>query len=207
MKAEILNIEDLLNKIRLCDDQKSFEILFNHYFDKLYRVAFSIIKKHEIAEEVVEDVFFKFWQMKDRYPFIKSLDSYLFVATKNGAYDYLKKNNKYTLDLHEQHADVLCHFISPERSYLVEELKEQIEQAVNNLPPKCRKVFELIRQDGLTHKLAAETLGVSVKTIENQMTIAIKKIAKELESYLYQTEEVPYTKLATVLLFCFLGII
>ena len=202
LKAKILNIEILLDKIRLSDDQRSFEVIFRHYFDKLYHTAFSIVKKHEIAEEIVEDVFFKFWQKKDRYPFIKNLDTYLYVATKNGAYDYLKKHKRYTLAPQDQHLDDLFHFVSPEQLYLLEELKEQIDLAINNLPSKCRSVFELIRRDGLTNKQAAQTLGVSVKTVENQMTIAIKKIAKHLESYLYQEEAPPFlhTRMATVLL-------
>ena len=58
LKAKILNIEILLDKIRLSDDQRSFEVIFHHYFDKLYHTAFSIVKKHEKAEEIVEDVFF-----------------------------------------------------------------------------------------------------------------------------------------------------
>ncbi|MDN5211386.1 RNA polymerase sigma-70 factor [Fulvivirgaceae bacterium BMA12] len=204
-KAEALS--DLLRKIRMSNDERSFEIVFHHYFDKLFRIAFSIVKKHEIAEEVVEDVLFKFWQMKDGYPFIKNLDSYLFAATKNGAYDHLKKNAKYTLVPHDQYSDTLCHFLSPERSYLVEELKEQIEQAVSNLPPKCRMIFELSRHKGQTNKLTAETLGVSVKTVENQMTIAIKKIAKELKAYLHQADEVPYSRMTMTLIFGLLGFI
>lgn len=207
LKAETLDIKDLLNKIHLYDDQKSFEIVFHHYFDRLYRVAFSIVKRHEIAEEIVEDVFFKFWQMKDRYALIKNLDNYLFVATKNGAYDYLKMNAKNTWSVPNKQTHVLCHFISPERSYLVEELREQIEHAVNGLPPKCRRIFEMVRHEGLSNKLTAEKLGVSVKTVENQMTIAIKKIAKELEPYLYEAHELPYSQIIMALLFCLFVII
>ena len=205
--AGTLNIEDLLDKIRLTDDRRSFEILFNHYFDKIYKVALSIVRRHEIAEEIVEDVFFKFWQKKERYHFIKDLDAYLYVAAKNGAYDYLKKTAKRTFDSHEQHHNALCHFISPERNYLIEELKEQIDQAVTALPPRCRQVFELIRYEGLTHKKTAETLGVSIKTVENQMTLAIKKITQGLEAYLHSSEKIPYMSLAVVLFIYFLEIL
>ena len=205
MKSDTLNIEDLLNKIRLTDDRRSFEILFQHYFNKVYKVALSIVRRHEIAEEIVEDVFFKFWQKKESYPLIKDLDAYLYVAAKNGAYDYLKKTAKYRLDSHEHHVDALSHVISPERSYLIEELKDQINRAVGSLPPRCRQVFELIRYEGLTHREAAETLGVSIKTIENQMTLAIKKITRELEVYLRNSEKVPYKSLAIILFLYFLG--
>jgi RNA polymerase sigma-70 factor (ECF subfamily) len=160
------------------------------YFDKIFRVAISIIKDTEQAEEIVEDVFFNFWQIRARYAEIRSVDNYLFISAKNLSLHYLKKNRGFLR--------ITDHIINtrstdghdPERVYLTDELEQYLDNAVEKLPPKCKEIFKLVRLQGLKYKEVAKLLGLSVKTIENQIAIALKKLHADLDLY-YKEKERP----------------
>jgi RNA polymerase sigma-70 factor (ECF subfamily) len=170
------------------DDQHAFKELFDIYFDKIFKVALSIIKDSDLAEEIAEDVFFNFWQMRRRYPEIRSVDNYLFISAKNLSLHYLKKNKgflKITSDIiHEKTTE--AH--DPEKVFLTGELEDYLDRAVEKLPPKCKEIFKLVRLRGLKYKEVAKLLEISVKTVENQIAIALKKLHAELDLYYFERE-------------------
>ena len=197
LKKELLDIDLLLDRIHLFGDQRSFDKLFHHYYPRLFHSVLLLVKKPEIAEEIVEDVFFKLWQKKSGYKAIKNLDTYLYVAAKNSAYNYLKKASKIRYDVvWDDHLELTDQWATPEQLVLIRELKENIDKAVNNLPERCKMIFQLVREEGLSYKETALRLNISPKTVENQLAIAVKKIAEELEPYLADERVAPHVKLA-----------
>lgn len=178
-----LHIELLSKKISQNSDQQAFKELYLIYFDRLYKFAFSILHSSEFAEEAVNDVFLNIWQKRSSLKNIESLKNYLFISTKNTSFNYLSKFRKErntTLD------DVLVRFeadeLTPETAYFTNEVRMEIEQAINQLPPKTKLVFQMAKIEGLKYKEIAEILSISVNTIDNHIATAIKKLSVVLKN-------------------------
>lgn len=178
------HIELLSKKIGQHSDQQAFKELYLIYFDRLYKFAFSILHSAEFAEEAVNDVFLNIWQKRNRLKTIENLSNYLYISTKNTSFNYLSKFRKErntTLD------EVLVRFevdeLTPETAYFTAEVRTEIEQAINQLPPKTKLVFQMAKVDGLKYKEIAEILDISVNTIDNHIATAIKKLSVTLRSF------------------------
>lgn len=181
-------------------DQNAFEELFNLYYTWLHSVAISIVRRREDAEEIVQDVFLKLWEIREGFSRIKNLETFLYTATKNKSYDHYKKHSKVHLVEFEKNWKEKDFIISPEDAYLYQELQTRYSKAVKALPPKCREVFLLIREKGYSYKQAADVLEISHKTVENHLSTAIKKIRDELNDYM-STSKVEQAK--KLFLLCF----
>ena len=164
------------------EDESALEELFNTHSKWVYTTAFSIVKDQGLEEEIVEDVFFKIWQNRKNSSSIVKLESYLFVCTKNLCLDHIRKRgNKHFISLDDQ---MLNHYeMGPDQIYELDELKVLVELSVTKLPLRCKSIFELVRNRGLSYKEAARILSLTPKTIENQLRIATKKIFLDLEPY------------------------
>jgi len=174
---------DLLNRISKYADEKAFEEIFLRYNEWLFSVARTIVHSNETAEEIIEDVFFKLWQIKDRYFEINNLESYLYVSVKNLSYDYLRKSSKYryTEIVENEIKEIIS---SPDEIYLIKELRAQIDVAIDKLPNRCKEIFQMVRMERLSYKETAQLLKISPKTVENQLRIATQKIMESLHDYL-----------------------
>lgn len=164
------------------DDQTAFDELFNFYFPGLVSFASNILKDRQQAEELVEDVFVKLWQNRKTMVSIKSPSHYIYTAVKYTALSALKKKN--TIFYEDYSDDTELTYSSPESDYISNENIALINEAINQLPPKCRLIFRLIKEEGLKYDEAARLLQLSVKTIESQMTIAIKKLTDTIQEML-----------------------
>ncbi|MBT2558602.1 RNA polymerase sigma-70 factor [Hymenobacter sp. ISL-91] len=185
MEAALPPTALLVHRIATADDRRAFGELFNFYHPRLLKFSLLYVKSRELAEEVVSDVFFKIWQKRATLPEVKNLDSYLYISIKNQSLNYLQKaENQPTVALDDLPAHLTVETLTPERTLLVSELQAEIHRAVEKLPPQCKIIFKLIREDGLKYKQVAEILGISVKTIEVQIGIAIKKISADLQAHL-----------------------
>ncbi|MBX5438347.1 MAG: RNA polymerase sigma-70 factor [Thermoflavifilum sp.] len=162
-------------------DEEAYRALFFHAYTPLYHFAFSIIKSHEAAEEIVSDVLFKVWQQRSRLVKVEQLKLYLYVAIKNTALNYQTRTRRNLLErLEDCPPDLLSSAPSPEELYLTVEMQRRIQLAIQQLPPRCRVIYQLVKENGLKHKEVAVLLGISQKTVEAQMGIALKKIADAL---------------------------
>lgn len=164
-------------------DESAFKEFFNYYHPRLYGYALTMIQSHNPSEEVVSDVFMKVWTGRKRLSSIENVNHYMFRAVKNQALNYLEKRKLETVDLDQVQDNKIGDFIQPDLSVLNRELADQIQSAIESLPPRSKLIFGLIRIDGMKYKEVAEHLDLSVKTVENQMTIAIKKLREELSPY------------------------
>lgn len=166
-------------------DEQAFRVFFEHYYPRLYGYALTFLNSHSQSEESVADVFMKVWRNKKNIVVIKNIDHYMFRAVKNQALNYLKRKSLITVKLDEVDFEASDFFIQQDPSILDNELAIQIQTAINSLPPRSRLIFGLIRQDRLKYKEVAEQLDLSVRTVENQMNIALKKIRKKINPYLH----------------------
>lgn len=172
----------LLRRMSDHDDERALEDLFNTHSKWLYTIAFGIVKDQGLAEEIIEDVFFKLWQNRSNPAPIENLESFLFVCAKNLSYDHIRKRgNRHFISLDEQMLNQ--HEMGPDQIYELNELKELIELSVKKLPPRCKSIFEFVRGHGYSYKKAAQMLNLTPKTVENQLRIATKKIHLDLEQY------------------------
>jgi len=177
------HIDSLCKKICQNSDQQAFKELYLVYFDKLYKFAFSILHSTEFAEEAVNDVFLNIWQKRKNLKTINNLTNYLYTSTKNTSFNYLSKFRK---ERNTSLDDVLVRFeveeLTPETAFFTAEVRSEIEQAINQLPPKTKLVFQMAKVEGLKYKEIAEILNISVNTIDNHVATAIKKLGHTLKN-------------------------
>ncbi len=170
-------------------DAPTFEKLYLLLYKDLYRFAFSIIKSRHIAEEIVSDIFVQLWKKRASIGEIKNLRVFLYVAVKNLSLTYLYKAKKQKVSWIEEYANGAEIQLTTNNSddiLIAKELSQNLQRAIRNLPDKCKAVFKLVKEDGLKYAEAAKVLNLSVKTIENQMGIALKKIANAIRKTEFQ---------------------
>ncbi len=160
------------------NDELAFEKVYRQYFIRLFRFCFSIVHQKEAAEEIVNDVFLYLWKRRDQSGDIRNLEVYLYIATKNLSLNYLRDNHfLHVVDISEQVGQYIKLEVTPGSMMESAETIRQMQKAIDELPPRCKLIFKLIKEDGLKYKDVAALLNISVKTVEAQLAIAMKKIA------------------------------
>jgi RNA polymerase sigma-70 factor (ECF subfamily) len=173
------HIRRLLTAIALNNDQAAYKELFILLHSRLKQFAYSILKSTEESEELVSDLFIRIWEKRDQLTTIESPLLYFYTTAKNLAFTRLNKQKRQqSLSAEDWLVQMNSIYFDPEQLMMTEEMVRQIKQAVNDLPPRCRIIFKLIKEDGLKYKEVAELLHLSVKTIEAQMAIALRRIGK-----------------------------
>jgi RNA polymerase sigma-70 factor (family 1) len=169
----------LFERMSLSDDEGALSELHDLYFYRLYKLCYSIIGNKETAEEITNDVFISIWQKKHLLPKVSNPELYLLKCARNKAFGYLRKPR------HETSEDNLHDFcieweISPEQILISSEMVRHINAAIDSLPPKCKLIFLFVKEGNLKYREVAELLNLSVKTVETQMRIALKKIGNSV---------------------------
>lgn len=174
-------IQELQKRIALFEDMKAYRELYDLLFFNLHRFSYGFVKSNETAEEIVSDVFIKVWQMRARLTEINNLKEYVYIITKNFSLNYLTKNYKNkTISLDEIEFETIVEVKTPEDLYITADTVNYVRHVIGELPPKCKIIFQLIKEDGLQYKEVASILNLSVFTVRNQLAIAIKKICESL---------------------------
>jgi RNA polymerase sigma-70 factor, ECF subfamily len=149
---------------------KEFRQLFETNYNNLCRAAYRIVLEKESAREIVQEVFIELWK-KDNWQHIESLKAYLYVAVYNRSLSELKKRKPF---LSEE--AIASRYVTDHHQMEANELEKIITRGIDSLPDECKKIFLLSREEELTYKEIARLLGLSVKTVERQMGIALKKL-------------------------------
>lgn len=177
-------ISALQNRVANYDDQHALEKLYLYFYPRLHRFGKSLVKAAEIAEELVEDVFIRLWEKRAGLTDVRNLQVYLYVAVRNRALNYLDWKSKDIVAYFEAYpCDAASSNDSPDHLLITREMSVRISQAVETLPPKCKIIFKLVREEGLKYREVADILGISSRTVDTQMTIALKKIASAITLY------------------------
>lgn len=160
---------------------QEFEQLFKTHFPGLYTYAYTILRDSHLAEEVVQEVFAKFFIRAQRIRITTSLESYLYRSVYNESVNYQKhqkaKANYRKFILHRQDPGS-----PPQDSGDYLELEAKLQLALEELPEQCRTIFQLSRFEELKYREIAERLGLSIKTVENQLSKALRIMRKRLKS-------------------------
>lgn len=158
-------------------DRMAFEALFRAHYRPLCAFAAGYVKNMDKAEDLVQDLFFRLWLDREKVSITTSLKAYLFASVRNRCLNALKAQGR-AQALNEDADDR-----AEERELSEDEHAERIarvQAAIEMLPEERRKVFKLSRYEGLKYHEIAERLGISVKTVENQMGKALKSLREEL---------------------------
>jgi RNA polymerase sigma-70 factor (family 1) len=169
-------IQYLQSRIVCFDDQSAYKELFTGLYSYLYYFAISFVKTKQSAEEIVSDVFIKLWEKRKELEKVINLKVYLYVATRNISLNYLDKQKHFVTQSIDGTEEIQSLYFDPEQLMITAEMLNRIHRAIDNLPPKCRVIFKLVKEDRLKYKEVAEILHISVKTVENQLAIALHKI-------------------------------
>jgi len=159
-------------------DAEAFRQVYVFYYKRLYQFAYALVKIREPAEEIVEDVFVRIWQQRETIGSIVNIRVYLYTAIKNASLNYLsqKARQSITEPFDHIHIGMESPAGTPEQILITAEIQQKIQLAVKALPPRCKMIFKLVREDGLKYREIAGILNISVNTIDAQMAIAVKKI-------------------------------
>lgn len=167
----------LLLKLIQSKDEHAFKYLFDTYFVPLCRYVHLYLDSTQEGEELVLDIFMYLWEHSNQINLTLSLKAYLFQAARNRCLNFLR-DRKLTLSLDEA-GDVT----NNETASLLEmeELNQLIQEAVCALPDKCREVFRYSREKNMTNQEIADAMNISIKTVEAQITKALKRIKSFLD--------------------------
>ncbi len=156
-----------------------FEEIYKSHYNILRGAARKLTGDNDSAHDLVQEVFLKLWNKKDAFDEILDPGAYLYRAVVNASLSFLEKNKKQksTDDLR------LPSDLSAEAGLELKELQARIQAALDTLPPKCRAIFVLSRFEEKKNREIAVILDLSIKTVENQMGIALKKMREQLQPY------------------------
>lgn len=180
-----INKSTTLDKVPLSDAE--FETCFKQYFGPLHAYASTILKDPDAAEEVVQTVFLKLWEKRTSLHITVSLKAYLYKSVYHRSLNTLKhekvKAKHMEVSLYEYNETMSSQAFrnTPDQE---SELMRQVQQIVNRLPEKCRRVFQLSRFEELTYQEIADRLGISIKTVEAHMGKALKSLRDGLTEFL-----------------------
>jgi RNA polymerase sigma-70 factor (ECF subfamily) len=163
------------------DDQLAYRQLFSLFYNKLSRFVMGFTKSKELTDEIVSDVFINIWRRRKNMEEIRNLKLYLYVSAKNTAFNYLKKlHREHHTDLDSVEIEPEDPFADPGAALITREMNLKLRSAINDLPPRCKLIFTLVKDDGMTYKQTATLLDISESTVENQLSIALKKISSAI---------------------------
>jgi RNA polymerase sigma-70 factor (ECF subfamily) len=172
----------LIERLRSGDEQ-AFDTLFRAWYAPLVRLSTGLVRSRAVAEEIVQDVMLELWRHRDRLNLEGSAEAYLLRSTRNRSLNHLRHER-----VQDRAAPLLQReFDRPSRPVdrlVGAEVAEAVRIAVDELPARTREVFELSRVHGLKYLEIAESLGISVKTVEAQMGRALRILREQLAPWL-----------------------
>ncbi len=164
-------------------DMSAFDTIYKKYSRRLYGFVFRYVKQEADAEEIVQEVFIKIWQSREKISVYTSFESFLFTIAHNATVNLLKK--KATEQKYVEHIKSLQHIgeayeLTDEIHY--KELKQKFQGLLNELSPRQKEIFQLSREEGLSHKEIAEKLSISVNTVKNHLVTTLSYLKNSLDN-------------------------
>ncbi|SDF79318.1 RNA polymerase sigma-70 factor, ECF subfamily [Dyadobacter soli] len=162
------------------NDESVFERIFLGYWERMYNICFRFVGDSAVAEELVQDIFRSLWERRDSLLIDTGIENYLVRAARLKSFEYLRntavetrnlREMAFTTSSYENHTENLVHYNA---------LSEQVGRIVNALPEQCQRVFRMSRENGMNNKQIAHSLAISEKTVENQITKALRTLRLHL---------------------------
>lgn len=182
-------MENLLQELKE-GNERAYSYLFEHYFDRLCRVANHYVKDFFVAENLVGDLFFYLWKNREIIEIRESLGSYLFSSVRNRSFNYLEQ-------AHVMREIKFSQFVEPDfftsshpdsemplNKMIEKELAQKISMSLNSLSPQTRKVFEMKRNENLSYEEISTQLNITTDTVKYHIKSAMRRLRVDLEEYL-----------------------
>ncbi|WP_426584141.1 RNA polymerase sigma-70 factor [Mucilaginibacter sp. R-33] len=170
--------------LHLKADEPEFDRVYLEHYAALHHYAYTLLEDSAHADEIVQDVFLKILERNGPISIHTSLKAYLYRSVHNECMNYFKhqkvkqkyqQRNMHEADNHTDHALGKLQY---------REFEQRLLQAINQLPEQCRIIFQMSRFDELKYAEIAAQLGISIKTVDNQMVKALKRLRQQLADYL-----------------------
>lgn len=159
-------------------DVQAYEALFRSLYPNLCRYARSLVRDKDQAEEIVQEVFYRLWRDRKKTKITSSLKSYLYRSVYNNALQHLKHQQVRERYGRHRKEQVQEYAPDPYQELRAKQLQQVLMQTLEDLPERCREIFCLNRYEGLKYQEIAENLSISVKTVEANMSRALKEFRK-----------------------------
>ena len=183
MSNQLPDLNHLVSQIALHNSQHAYKQLFKLLFPSLFRFSFTLLNSRELAEEIASDVMFVLWKSRLKLLEIENIKVYAFVIARNLSLNVLNKNSKQILvSIEDIEIEVFLDNLTPEQIFINDELGKKLEIAIQSLPSRCKLVFKLIKEEGLSYKDTATILNISTKTVDAHLVTAIKKLTAVLRT-------------------------
>ncbi len=174
---------DLFQSIQT-DNQKALKLLMDRYWRPMFLMAEAILKDSHTSEEIVQEVFISIWNKRASISINHSIKVYLFACTRYQIYKEIQQKKVPHLDI-EQFNQLVPDPYNPQQKLEYQDLLDRLTLLISELPPRCREVYRMKREENLSQKEIAEALNISRKSVENQLTIALKKLRAGLSRYMF----------------------
>jgi len=183
MEESILNSDEKLMQEIKAGNMFAFDVLYKKYSKRLYKFAYSILKSSEESENIVQDVFLNLWENRHKVEKDSSVKYYVFTIAYNSAISIIRKKTRESqfIEYLKSLQDLNQEPVNIELEY--NELTDKLNDIINHLPDRQKEVYLLHRVEGLKYQEIAERLNISVNTIENHMSRALKTIRAKLGNY------------------------
>lgn len=172
--------ENLLKNELEKGNHKALIFLMDKFHKLLCTYVYSLSRDYELTQDIVQEVFIKIWEDRDRIQNIKNVRSYLYKSVYNGLLNQWRKNSK-MLPVEEEHLQALTEIVDQDNDELLQQQIKLVHSEVQNLPIRCKETFLLSKQDGLTNIEIANYMNVSTRTVEAQMNKAFKILREKLQ--------------------------
>tara|TARA_R110000868_G_scaffold208466_1_gene457883 strand:- start:60 stop:671 length:612 start_codon:yes stop_codon:yes gene_type:complete len=184
MPAKYFDNLQLIEALKL-GDSKAYTFLVDTYHHKLCLYAYSLINDQKAAEDIVQNVFIRTWKKRNRLNSDFDIKSFLYKSVYNEFIDEYRKQ-KLVVPLEKKYIDALTTMVENEDEHAMERRIKLVKRAIQNLPPKCKEIFMLSKQDGLTNLEIAEYKQVSVKSVEAHITKAFSILRQSIGEEMHQ---------------------
>lgn len=166
------------------DSEYAFKQLYQIYYAKVVSFITGIIKERDIAKDLAQDIFINLWLNRKKLDISRNIQNYIFVASRNAAINYLKKELAFSHGTIEAiQADVRTSDTA-EDNLFAKEISLLIEMVVSEMPKQRQLIYRLSKEQGLSNEEIASKLGISKRSVENQISMALKEIKRAISFYL-----------------------
>ncbi len=165
-------------------NQKSIDLLFDRYYTYLCNVIYRVINDADYAEDIVQEIFTDIWRKRESINVQSSLRAYLRRAAVNRSLNHIRKQRMKFDENEEAIIDIESDTIDGQKEMEKDELEKRIHDCIDSLPPKCKLVFSMSRFENMSYQEIANHLDISIKTVENQISKALRILRATIQPYL-----------------------
>lgn len=160
-------------------DEQAMDVLFRRHYSSICRAVYRILKDSNLAEDIAQEIFLGLWKKREKLNISTSVPAYLKRAAVNKSLNFIR-DQKVKFDDEEKMPDLTNNQSTTQQQLEAEDLQKLINESIDLLPPKCRLVFTLSRFEEMSYQEIATKLDISIKTVENQISKALKFLRKAL---------------------------